>query len=160
MGAWICHTWRVLCAELHSPCAQKPTFCCCGTVACTRIHLRTASAGTCSIPSCSSADTRPRMQAAVHAPVLDTLHTHFDTCMECFASPLNCRWPRFCSLFADTDAPFGSLGSFFKFRPSGGSFQANPPFDKACVSQMAAHIFKLLLQTDVRPQVSCPYSLA
>lgn len=86
----------------------------------------------------------------MHAPVLDVLHTHFGTCMECFASPLNCRWPRFCSLFADTDAPFGSVGSFFKFTPSRGSFEANPPFDEACVERMAAHMFKLLLQTDVR----------
>jgi hypothetical protein len=33
------------------------------------------------------------------------------------ASPLNARWGSFCSAFADTDAPFGSLGSFFAFRP-------------------------------------------
>jgi phosphorylated CTD-interacting factor 1 len=37
---------------------------------------------------------------------------------EGFASPLNCRWLRYCSAFPDTDAPFGSLGSFFGFRPN------------------------------------------
>eukprot|EP00892_Ulva_mutabilis_P005081 jgi/Ulvmu1/2945/UM149_0028.1 len=87
-------------------------------------------------------------QAAVHSHVLDTLHKHFDTCMECFASPLNCRWPRFCSLFPDTDAPFGSVGSFFHFKPQKGSFEANPPFDKDCVARMAAHMFSLLLQSE------------
>lgn len=91
------------------------------------------------------------VQAAVHSEVLDVLNEHFGTCMECFASPLNCRWPRFCSLFIDTDAPFGSLGSFFEFQPSRGSFEANPPFDKDCVTRMAAHMLKLLLQTDVCP---------
>ena len=104
------------------------------------------------------------MQAAVHAPVLDALHTHFGTCMECFASPLNCRWPRFCSLFADTDGPFGSLGSFFRFAPARGSFEANPPFDKACVARMAAHMFKLLLQAHVRSPPAraypCPPTLS
>ena len=86
----------------------------------------------------------------MHSGVLDTLHVQFDTCMECFASPLNCRWPRFCSLFADTDSPFGSLGSFFQFQPTQGSFEANPPFDRVCVARMAAHMFSLLLQTQVR----------
>jgi hypothetical protein len=49
--------------------------------------------------------------------------------MECFASPLNSRYERFCSAFADTDAPFGSVGSFFDYNFSvGGCYQANPPF--------------------------------
>lgn len=48
--------------------------------------------------------------------------------MECFASPLNCRYAAFCSAFPDTDAAFGSVGSFFHFRPHTGAFQANPPF--------------------------------
>ena len=30
---------------------------------------------------------------------------------ECFASPLNCHLPRFCSAFPDVDAPFGSAGA-------------------------------------------------
>lgn len=97
----------------------------------------------------------------MHAPVLDTLHAHFGTGMECFASPLNCRWPRYCSLFADTDAPFGSLGSFFHFKPVRGSFEANPPFDKDCVTRMASHMFSLLLQTEVRlaPLSACELAL-
>jgi hypothetical protein len=47
--------------------------------------------------------------------------------VECFASPLNCHLPAFCSAFPDTDAAFGSLGSFFDFFPTEGSFQVNPP---------------------------------
>jgi len=42
--------------------------------------------------------------------------------VECegFASPLNCRLGagHFCSAFPDTDAAFGSIGSFFNLRAS------------------------------------------
>ena len=55
--------------------------------------------------------------------------------MECFASPLNSRYARFCSAFPDTDAAFGSRGSFFHFRPTHGSFQANPPFVPEVISR-------------------------
>ena len=45
------------------------------------------------------------------------------------SSPLNCRYERFFSAFPDTDAPFGSLGSFFDHDfGQGGCYQANPPF--------------------------------
>lgn len=90
------------------------------------------------------------MQAAVHPEVLDELRRRLSTQLECFASPLNCRWPSYCSMFPDTDAPFGSRGDFFQFCPTGGSFEANPPFDRAFVSSMAIHMQNLLLQTEVR----------
>lgn len=92
----------------------------------------------------------PVSQAAVHGEVLEALRADFDCAFECFASPLNARYPRFCSMFPDTDRPFGSLGSFFAFRPAAGSFEANPPFDKALVKRMAAHMFQLLDTTKVR----------
>jgi phosphorylated CTD-interacting factor 1 len=63
---------------------------------------------------------------------------------ECFASPLNCRWRRYCSAHPDTDAPFGSLGSFFGFKPTEGSFECNPPFEEALVLRCARHINGLL----------------
>lgn len=92
------------------------------------------------------------LQAAVHPEVLDELRNRFSIQQECFASPLNCRWPQFCSMFPDTDAPFGSCGDFFQFHPRSGAFEANPPFDKSFVSTMTAHMHKLLSQTDVRLQ--------
>jgi hypothetical protein len=42
-----------------------------------------------------------------------TAQTHLACSTECFASPLNSQLPLFCSAFADTDAAFGSMGSFF-----------------------------------------------
>ena len=84
------------------------------------------------------------MQAALHPGVFDVLAVEFGCCAECFASPLNCRWDRFCSASLDVDQPFGSLGSFFAFKPRQGSFEANPPFDAATVFKMLTHMEHLL----------------
>lgn len=51
--------------------------------------------------------------------------------VECFASPLNCRYAHYFSAFPDIEQRFGSLGSFFDDEacfPIEGSFEANPPF--------------------------------
>ena len=63
---------------------------------------------------------------------------------ELFASPLNCRFPRFCSAAHDCDAPLGSAGSFLGYWPRSGAFLANPPFVPSLVSRMAAHMAQLL----------------
>lgn len=70
------------------------------------------------------------LQSALTYRAFDYLLTTFDCAMECFASPLNCRYERYCSAYEDTDAMFGSLGSFFDydFKTRGGCYQANPPF--------------------------------
>ena len=47
---------------------------------------------------------------------------------EGFATPLNATLPSYCSLHADADRCFGSLGSFFEWRPKMGNFELNPPF--------------------------------
>ena len=83
-------------------------------------------------------------QAALPGCVFDVLRECFGVEMECFASPLNCRFSPFLSAFADTDATFGSLGSFFRFRPLTGSFELNPPFVGELVQRMAAHCTVLL----------------
>lgn len=69
------------------------------------------------------------LQSAVQGAVFDVLLKHYGCNMECFASPLNCRYERFLSAFPDTDLTFGSLGSFFDYDfTQGGAYQANPPF--------------------------------
>ena len=68
-------------------------------------------------------------QAAAGPPVFRVLAQHLGgAAFETFASPLNARHMRFCSAFSDTDAPFGSYGSFFGFDASSGVFELNPPF--------------------------------
>ena len=76
--------------------------------------------------------------------MFDALLRHFDAAFECFASPLNCRYGRYCSAFPDTDRCFGALGSFFDFHPTRGSYQANPPFVPTIISSMSAHMGQLL----------------
>ena len=63
---------------------------------------------------------------------------------ELFASPLNARFPTFCSAAPDVDAPFGSVGSFFGTAPRRGAYLANPPFVDALVTAMAERMRALL----------------
>eukprot|EP00928_Gymnodinium_smaydae_P098508 TRINITY_DN9175_c0_g1_i1.p1 TRINITY_DN9175_c0_g1~~TRINITY_DN9175_c0_g1_i1.p1 ORF type:complete len:722 (+),score=195.91 TRINITY_DN9175_c0_g1_i1:220-2166(+) len=79
--------------------------------------------------------------------------------VECFASPMLSRggdW-RFCSLFADLDVYFGSLGSFLHQRVCpealGGTFEANPPFLPGLVTQMAEKILKALQKASSQGRV-------
>jgi hypothetical protein len=50
---------------------------------------------------------RARPQAALNESCFGALLTDFDCRFECFASPLNCRYPRYCSAFPDADSGFG-----------------------------------------------------
>lgn len=84
------------------------------------------------------------MQSAAPETVFDVLRKRLGVSFECFASPLNCRYDAFCSAFVDVDRPFGSVGSFWRFRPNEGSFQANPPFDRAIITRCARRVDELL----------------
>lgn len=90
-------------------------------------------------------------QAAVGQEGFAALRQWMGIRFECFASPLNCRYSRFCSAFPDVDAPFGSLGSFLAFYPRSGSFEANPPFVPEMMSRMAEHMDHLLGRKESGP---------
>ena len=83
-------------------------------------------------------------QAALPPPVMDLLKSELGCAHECFASPLNQYLGSFCSAFADSDAAFGSAGSFFDFHPSEGSFECNPPFDARSIDACLDHVLGLL----------------
>lgn len=87
-------------------------------------------------------------QAALPSAAFRILTREFGVTAECFASPLNCHYAHFCSAFEDTDAPFGSLGSFFEFLPIQGCFEANPPFTIEVMDEMVTHMDMLLSQSD------------
>ena len=93
------------------------------------------------------------LQSSLTGDVFDVLLEHFDCRTECFASPFNCRYERFCSAFPDTDMAFGSLGSFFDFDPApeGGCFQANPPFISGFIEMMQERMDCLLKSTSKKP---------
>jgi len=83
-------------------------------------------------------------QAALGETAFDVLKLKLGVGCEAFASPLNCRYGRFCSAFPDVDTPFGSLGSFFTFKPTRGSFEMNPPFVPETLLAAAQHAERLL----------------
>ncbi|CAN0204456.1 unnamed protein product [Ectocarpus sp. 12 AP-2014] len=86
-------------------------------------------------------------QASMGGDAFDVLLRRFGARMECFASPFNCRYSRYCSAFPDTDGPFGSVGSFFDFQPTEGAYEANPPFVRDVILKMANHMDGLLQAT-------------
>ncbi|EDQ86093.1 uncharacterized protein MONBRDRAFT_28562 [Monosiga brevicollis MX1] len=74
---------------------------------------------------------------------------------EAFACPLNSRVlgyndpaARFCSLYRDTDAPFGSLGSFFEtdMLASGYGWVVHPPFTEDILNRLSAQCQSALQQ--------------
>jgi len=94
------------------------------------------------------------LQSAVHHNVFDVLFKHYKCNIECFASPFNCTSEKYFSAFPDTDAVFGSLGSFFDYNFSasdGGCFQANPPFASGFIHTMATKMEQSLLETETVP---------
>lgn len=88
------------------------------------------------------------MQCALPEDVFQVLHKWVQTNFECFASPLNCRYSSYCSAFPDTDAVFGSKGSFFDFYPSRGSYEVNPPFIESVMTAAVQHAHSLLEKSD------------
>jgi hypothetical protein len=97
------------------------------------------------------------LQAALPGSIMDVLLERFGCHMECFASPLNCRYQRFASAF-DIDRCFGSVGSFFDLdfgtvASDGGCYQANPPFCEGLIAEMTKSIMKALQQTNSTPTI-------
>jgi len=70
--------------------------------------------------------------------------------LEMFASPLNNTIPRFCSVFTDTDSPFGSLGSFYDLTSSiliESNIKAvlfNPPYLPNLLDKATSYLLQLL----------------
>ncbi len=89
-------------------------------------------------------------QAAVPPTVLHVLHETFHVTAECFASPLNAQFGTFCSLFPDTDGPFGCLGSFFDVEFRSGAYEVNPPFDTKLLWSLHNRLQKLLASAQTR----------
>jgi hypothetical protein len=75
----------------------------------------------------SSHDADDASERSLPPRVFDVLASLFGAQMECFASPFNCRYSVFCSSQWDLDGYFGSVGSFFAFRPLDGMYVAHPP---------------------------------
>ena len=86
-------------------------------------------------------------QWSIPTPVYRYFVEQHGVTIEGFASPINSRILtlnradlNFCSLFPDTDAPFGSLGDFFQVDFTGKHIVANPPFVPAVMDRMLLKI--------------------
>jgi phosphorylated CTD-interacting factor 1 len=84
------------------------------------------------------------MHAAALPRVFQFLKNEFDVQQENFASPFNCYFSRFNSAFPDIDMFFGSLGSFYDFKPKSGSFETGPPYTEEVMHKMAQHLEEIL----------------
>mmetsp|Transcript_17545 Transcript_17545/g.53144 ORF Transcript_17545/g.53144 Transcript_17545/m.53144 type:complete len:447 (-) Transcript_17545:22-1362(-) len=85
------------------------------------------------------------MHAAAPEPVFAWLKRELGVRCELFASPLNCYFPRFFSAFPDTDAAFGSLGSFFQAGSlPEGSYEVGPPYTEEVLELTARRLLALL----------------
>lgn len=89
-------------------------------------------------------------QNSLALSVFGALNKHFGVTFECFASPLNCYFRQYCSIFPDTDGYFGSRGSILNFYPISGSFQANPPDSEDLINATITH-FEKLLENSMEP---------
>lgn len=92
----------------------------------------------------SSSSSSYSYHAAAPPNLFQFLHATAGVTHECFASPMNCYFNIYCSAFYDTDHPFGSVGSFFQFRPSEGSYEVGPPYTEEVVLRTAEHVIDLV----------------
>jgi len=83
-------------------------------------------------------------QLAAPPAAMRVLRDKFGVSHECFASPFNCFFPSFSSVFPDTDWWFGSRGNFSTLLPKEGSFEANPPFDPGVMATLTAKVIRSL----------------
>jgi len=80
---------------------------------------------------------------------VDHLYDAFRVRAEAFASPLNARLlgkpgAKFCSIFPDTDAAFGSIGDFFAADLAGANWVVNPPFVEELMGRAARKVTEAL----------------
>ncbi|KAI5705279.1 hypothetical protein M8J75_013550 [Diaphorina citri] len=85
-----------------------------------------------------------KTQASLPGPVFECLNKHFGVTFECFASPLNCYFRQYCSMFPDTDSYFGSRGPILDLKAVSGSFQAHPPYCEELMEATVGHFEHLL----------------
>lgn len=85
-----------------------------------------------------------KTQASLPGTVFECLNKHFGVTFECFASPLNCYFRQYCSMFPDTDSYFGSRGTILDLKAVSGSFQAHPPYCEELMDASITHFEHLL----------------
>jgi len=86
-------------------------------------------------------------QLAVNPEFYNYLKTNYKINFELFASPFNCFFDNYCSLFFDLEKHFNSRGNFRNIRLNQGFYIANPPYDEEIMRKMTLKILKRLEKT-------------
>lgn len=81
-----------------------------------------------------------RIMPSLPERVKAVLRKHLQIDTECYTTPVQTTTQRYCSLFADTDMCFGSLGNFIENMFDEGSFLVHPPIVHEVRSSMAAFL--------------------
>lgn len=91
-----------------------------------------------------------RNHFSVPPEIIDYANVH----TELFGSPFNTHLDQFCSPFDDMEVYFGSLGNFFDFDLTTGTYIMNPPYDEELI-QTAVEKIMLSLATEQEITVIC-----
>ena len=75
-------------------------------------------------------------QFAMKTKFKDVLQLKYNIDFECFASPINVYYSKYCSLFYDIEKKFGSYGSFYLMKYHKGFYIANPPYENKMLEMM------------------------
>jgi hypothetical protein len=86
-------------------------------------------------------------QLAVNPEFYNYLKNNYKINFELFASPFNCFFDNYCSLFFDLEKYFNSKGNFRNIRLNQGFYIANPPYDEEIMKKMTIKILKRLKKT-------------
>jgi hypothetical protein len=81
-------------------------------------------------------------QWSIPKNVYEYFVNNFEVSIEGFASPLNHKLDKYCSLFPDTDANYGSIGNFFRLKFENINLLVNPPFVDYVIENMANKIIR------------------
>jgi hypothetical protein len=79
-----------------------------------------------------------------HSSVPKEVISFTDAKIELFGSPVNTLNDQYCSPFRDLETVFGSLGSFFDFKFTSGTYFMNPPFDELLMKNAALKVIDAL----------------
>ena len=83
-------------------------------------------------------------QLAVLPKIMNQMNEDYNLNFECFCSAINCTFNSFCSIYYDLEQYFGSVGSFFNFKPIKGTYGFNPPYQKDVIEIGIKRLFSFL----------------
>ena len=82
------------------------------------------------------------------------LNDKYNIDFECFASPINSYYTKYCSLFYDIDKYFGSFGNYYLVKYNRGFYIANPPYEPYMLKLMVNKFIESCKNTNEKLLIS------